>query len=73
VAERLRAIDLGSPSLLTSKPVKCYNRKRQDSKFLNMYDSVGILCPASLFWCGGRLGPMPKVADWIQSIFGVGG
>jgi hypothetical protein len=64
----LRAIDLGSPSLLTSKPVKCYNRKMRDNKFLNVDDSLiaktmSAFGAPPLFWCNDRLGLVPKVAD----------
>jgi hypothetical protein len=40
MVEGLRAIDLGSLSMLTSKPVKFHNSKRRDNRFLNMDDNL---------------------------------
>jgi hypothetical protein len=56
VAEGLQAFDLGYLSLLISKPMKCYNRKMRDSRFLKMDNSliaVAVLAFNTLLVCSG--------------------
>lgn len=40
VVEGLQAVELVSPSLPTPKPVKCYNCKLRNNRFLNLDDSL---------------------------------
>jgi hypothetical protein len=56
VAEGLQAFDLGYLFLLISKPMKCYNRKMRDSRFLKMDNSliaVAVLAFNTLLVCSG--------------------
>ena len=80
MAEGLRAFDLGYPSLLSSKPTKCYNHKMRDSRFLKMDDSliaVAELAFNTLLVCSdaviGLVSPSSELLDSEEEYCGFWG